>query len=338
MSHKTLEAYSIPIPPRLAGLLKQMLGRSGTGFDEAALLQQIHYWALNSETTGWIIDGIKWIYNSLKAWQQQFPWMSEYGLRKAISNLKKLGLIQTAQHWVTSYRRVMFYRIDYEQLVSFAEDLCDLITPRCVNRDQVEASIDRTTDTETSSKTFSEQQTVVAQTDQSLKDTDDVEETECASEPDREGASSQAETPPPPSSGKHREIQPALFPELIDAVAQAISLSPGYRLPSSLVRAISQFPDQVKPAISYLHHQQKRRAIQNPAGYLYQAISEGWTLPAPHALPSSLPTGFHAWFDWAKATNLVIAATDIRGVHHTLHAEHGWFPTELLMQQYPAVE
>ncbi|MBD1842612.1 hypothetical protein H6F89_04135 [Cyanobacteria bacterium FACHB-63] len=338
MSHKTLEAHSIPIPPHLAGLLKQTLGRSGTGFDEAALLQQIHYWALNPETTGWIIDGIKWIYNSLKSWQQQFPWMSEYGLRKAISNLKKLGLIQTAQHWITSYQRVMFYRIDYERLVSFAEDLCDLITPRCVNGDQVEAPIDRTTDTETSSKISSEQQTVVVQIDQSLKNLADVEGTEFAPDPDSEIANSQAGNSSPPSSGKHRGIQPTMFPELRDAVAEAISLPPGSRLPSSLVRAISQFPDRVKLAISYLHHQQKRRAIQNPAGYLYQSILESWTSLTPPALPSSLPPGFHAWFDWGKANGLVVAATDIEGVHHTLHAEHGWFPTELLMQQYPVVE
>ena len=338
MSHKTLEAHSIPIPPQLAGLLKQTLGRSGTGFDEAALLQQIHYWTLNSETTGWIIDGIKWIYNSLKAWQQQFPWMSEYGLRKAIANLKKLGLIQTAQHWITSYRRVMFYRIDYERLASFAEDLCDLITPRCVNCNQVEASIDRTTNTETSSKTFSEKQTVVAQIDQSLKDIGPVERTECAPDPDRECTSSQADNLTLPGSGKQSEIQPSMFPELMDAVAQAISLPPGSPLPVSLARAISQFPDQVKPAISYLHHQQKRRTIQNPAGYLYRSILEEWTLPAPQSMPSSLPTGFHAWFDWAKASGLVVASTIIEGIHQTLHVEHGWLPTTQLMQQYSSVE
>ena len=99
MTSKLLEANSIPIPPQLAGFLKQALGRSGTGFDEGAFLQQLHYWSTNAGTTGHVIDGVKWIYNSLKDWREQFPWMSEYGLRKAINNLKKLGLIHTAQHW-----------------------------------------------------------------------------------------------------------------------------------------------------------------------------------------------------------------------------------------------
>ncbi|MGG6297752.1 hypothetical protein ACQ4M4_25445 [Leptolyngbya sp. AN02str] len=162
MSSKTLEVNSIPIPPQLAGLLKQRLGRSGTGFDEGAFLQQLHYWTLNSQTAGWIVDGVKWVYNSLKSWQAQFPWMSEYGLRKAIANLKKLGLIQTAQHWLTSYRRVMFYRIDYEQLKIFLGDVCDQFASRCVNSDHVEVGSHHTSYSEISSDTSDpEQQTGV---------------------------------------------------------------------------------------------------------------------------------------------------------------------------------
>jgi len=118
--HQSLESNSIPIPPQLIGRLKQTLGRSGTGFDEGAFLQQLHYWLQNPNSSGWIVDGAKWAYNSLKSWLTQFPWMTEYALRKAIANLQKLGLIQTAQHWINTYNRVMFYRIDYERLQAFA--------------------------------------------------------------------------------------------------------------------------------------------------------------------------------------------------------------------------
>ncbi|MBD1852072.1 hypothetical protein [Leptolyngbya sp. FACHB-711] len=151
MIHRTLEANSIPIPPQLAGLLKQTLGKSGTGFDESVFLQQLHYWTTNSAVSGWIVDGSKWIYNSLKSWQEQFPWMTQYSLRKAIANLKKLGLIQTAQHWITSYKRVMFYRINYDRLSAFTGTVCDLVTPRCANSDPTDVLNDRTTNTEISS-------------------------------------------------------------------------------------------------------------------------------------------------------------------------------------------
>ena len=333
MSHKTLEANSIPIPPHLAGLLKQTLGRSGTGFDEGAFLQQLHYWTFNAGTTGWIVDGVKWIYNSLKTWQQQFPWMSEYGLRKAIANLKKLGLIQTAQHWITSYQRVMFYRINYEKLKVFAPDLCDLVASRSVNSDPIEVLDDRTTDTDTSAHTsFSELQTVVvSQIDQSLENTNALEMTEGDQVSEVEVSSAQADDFSPASYGKNSDVQRAKFPELFDAVAQAISHPPGSPLPIALRAAVSEFPDRVQPAIVYLRHQQQRRAIQNPVGYLYQAIVEGWNLPQPS--DTATPAGFRDWFDQAKAQGLVIAATIIDGVHQTLQVQQGWMPTVQVMQQ-----
>ncbi len=330
MSGKTLEANSIPIPPHLTGLLKQALGKSATGFDEGAFLQQLHYWTLNSETTGWIIDGTKWIYNSLKAWQEQFPWMTEYGLRKAITNLKKLELIQTAQHWITSYKRVMFYRIDYQQLVIFAGDRCDLITDRCVNSDQVDVPPDRMTNTKTSSKTsFSEQQTVVvSEMNESLEDTSGLEVPTCDRTCGVEVSSSKADRFFQASSGKTSAVQHSEFPELSNAVAQAI----GQSIPVALKKAISRFPDRVQPAIAYLRFQQQQRQIKNPVGYLYSAVINGWDLTISE--PSITPAGFKQWFDCAKRRGLVIAATLVGEIHHTLHVQHGWLPTEQLMQEF----
>jgi hypothetical protein len=336
MSDKTLETRSIPIPPHLAGLLKQTLGRSGTGFDEGAFLQQLHYWTLNSGTTGWMVDGVKWIYNSLKAWQQQFPWMSEYGLRKAIANLKKLELIQTAQHWITSYKRVMFYRIDYEKLNAFALNLCDLTTPRGVNGDQIEVQADRTSDPEISSNpSFSELQPVVgSEMDQSLEDATGLEMKEGDPCSEVEGSCFKADHLSPASSGKNSDVQGAEFPELIDAVAHAIAHPPTAPLPPPLKKVIAQFPNRVQAALSYLNQQQQKRPIKNPAGYLYEAIIQGWSLSASEPSGTVTPAGFTQWFDQARAQGLVIGATTINGVHHTLHAEHEWIPTTQMMQKY----
>lgn len=253
MTSKTLEVNSIPIPPHLAGLLKQALGRTGTGFDEGAFLQQLHYWTLNSATTGWIVDGVKWIYNSLKSWQQQFPWMSEYGLRKAIANLKKLGLIETAQHWISQYKRVMFYRIDYERLKTFASDICGLITTRCVNSDQFDVQTERTTYTDTSSNTsLSEQKTVVvSEMNESLEDMDSLETQSYNRASGVEAGTPGGDSISPASSGNNFAIQDAKFPELIDpelidAVAQAIAHPAAFPLPTALKRAIAEFPDRAQ--------------------------------------------------------------------------------------------
>lgn len=335
MNNKKLETNSIPIPPQLAGLLKQTLGKTGNGFDEGAFLQQLHYWTLNPQTTGWIIDGVKWIYNSLKSWQEQFPWMSEYGLRKAIANLKKLGLIQTAQHWITSYKRVMFYQIDYEKLNAFAKDLCDLVTPRPVSRDRIDVRSGRIANTETSPETsFPEQQTDIV-SEIAVEASDFVKLPEHKADFKEKPIDFEASNVSTPSSGKNSGVKALEFPELVDAVAQAISLPSGSSLPASIKGAIARFPDRVQAAISFLQHQQQKRQIQNPMGYFYQTLVSGWDLSIPQTSAYIIPADFSKWFDWAKMQGWVIAATTINGVHHTLHSQQGWIPTKQVMQHYP---
>ncbi|MBM0744985.1 hypothetical protein JOY44_26050 (plasmid) [Phormidium sp. CLA17] len=335
MSNKTLEINSIPIPPQLAGRLKQALGKSGTGFDEGAFLQQLYYWTLNPATTGWMIDGTKWIYNSLKSWQEQFPWMSEYGLRKAIANLKKLGLIETAQHWISCCKRVMFYRIDYERLNTFTEDFCDLVAPRFVNSDHIDARSGRIANTETSPETsFSEQQTdVVSDMNENLEDMDFLKTQSCNQASEVEAGTLGGDNLSRASSGNDFAIQDAEFPELIDAVAQAVAHPAGSPLPTALKRAIAQFPDRVQAAIDYLNHQQQKQQIKNPVGYLYQAIVKNWKLQIEKN--SILPKGFNEWFDQMKRQGLVVAAMVIDGIHYTLHSQLGWITTTQLIQQYP---
>jgi hypothetical protein len=334
MTSKILEVNSIPIPPHLAGLLKRSLGRNGTGFDEAAFLQQLHYWTMNANTTGYVVGGVKWIYNSLKEWLGQFCWMSEYGLRKAIANLKQLGLIQTAQHWISEYKRVMFYRIDYERLKDFSGETCDLITPPGVNSDRIDVSTVHTSITETSSETsLTRQQTdVVAVITSELEQEDTQSKGDSTTVIEIEGAIASARENIPPSSGESSKIADANFPELVEEVAAALH-KPAETLPLNLKKAIEQFSDRVKGAIAYLKYQQSKRGITNPVGYLYQAIVSGWELAIAEPTLSVVPVGFKEWFDQAKAQGIVVAATTIEGVHHTLHVERGWVMTTELMAE-----
>jgi hypothetical protein len=142
------------------------------------------------------------------------------------------------------------------------------------------------------------------------------------------------------SSGNDFSFQDAEFPELANAVAQAIAHPASSPLPAALKRAIAQFPDRVQPAIDYLNHQQQKRQIKNSVGYLYQAIVESWNLAVPQATlavsaKQHVPAGFSEWFDQMKAQGLVVAATTVDGIHHTLHTQQGWIPTVLAMQKYP---
>ncbi|MBD2153098.1 hypothetical protein [Leptolyngbya sp. FACHB-16] len=340
---KTLEANAIPIGPHLAGLLKRALGKGGTGIDEAAFLQQLHYWTSNSQVAGWLVDGVKWVYNSLHSWLVQLPWMSEYGLRKAIANLKKLGLLQTAQHGLSQYNRVMFYRIDYERLNGFVGGVCEQDASRRVESDRVDVRSDHTSYTETSSDTsFPEQQTAVVvpcmKQDWDEGDRPPIflgEQEQSQDKGDRspillEEPSDGGEDPSSaPSSGKDANNETANFPELMNAVAQAVGLDAS-ALPRNLRRAIAQHPGRIRGAIAYLQHHQQKRKIENPVGYLYEAIVYEWTLPVSQSL-SIVPHGFNEWFNRARAEGLVVAAMAIDGVHHTLHTQKGWVPTMQLI-------
>jgi hypothetical protein len=334
MISKTLEANSIPIPPHLAGLLKQTLGRSGNGFDEAAFLQQLHYWTTNTQTKGFLVDGVKWVYNSLKAWLSQFCWMSEYGLRKAIANLKKLGLIQTTQHLVNQYKRIMFYRIDYDKLKAFTDGTCDLFTPRYVNSDHLDVRSIHTSNTEISSETSSKQQTgVVVSVNEKMQNGGREEESDRSLLiKGREAAIEGGERFSAPSSGKDSKIQEANFPELFREVAQLLEQAPGEKLPGNLRRAITQYPERVKGAIGYLKQQQQKHRIDNPVGYLYEAIVQGWSGTVEK--DSILPDGFNEWFESMKKQGLVLAAMAIDGIHHTWDVQLGWVPTKQLMQKH----
>ena len=121
------------------------------------------------------------------------------------------------------------------------------------------------------------------------------------------------------------------FPELVAAVAQAIALPSGATLPASLRGAIARFPERVLEAIAYLNYQRQRRHIRNPVGYLYEAIVGGWELHVPEASELILPTEFRQWFDEARTKGDVLAAMMINGIHHTLHVDKGWVPTELII-------
>jgi hypothetical protein len=241
----------------------------------------------------------------------------------------------------------MFYRIDYEKLNRFIGGLCEQDASRCGESDRIDVRSDHISYTETPPDTpLPEQQTAVVSKEQEQ----DWEESDRAHIPpveqeqkwredkgDRspilleETDNGGEDTASAPSSGKSAKNKTANFPELMDRVAQVLGLT---SLPKNLRRAISQYPEQVEGAIAYLQHQQEKRRIENPVGYLYEAIVSGWTLPVSQN-PSIVPPAFSEWFNRARVEGLVVAAMVIDGVHHTLHSQQGWMPTVQLMQESP---
>lgn len=83
------------------------------GTNESIILQQIHYW---TEKKTHYKDGEYWVYNSVKSWHQQFPFMAERTIQGMLSKLEKDKLLISANYNKRKYDRTKWYRIDYKSL------------------------------------------------------------------------------------------------------------------------------------------------------------------------------------------------------------------------------
>jgi hypothetical protein len=88
------------------------------GLNEGIVLQQLHYWLLDSKN---IRDGHKWVYNTYEDWQKQFPFWSVRTLKRIITGLETEELIITGNYNKLKIDRTKWYRINKEKLDSLME-------------------------------------------------------------------------------------------------------------------------------------------------------------------------------------------------------------------------
>jgi hypothetical protein len=124
MSNLLINEPPLQVLPTLAVVINKAINdsigaghRSGGGLNEAIVLQQIHYWLNSIKTTGRIVDGEKWIYNSISSWAENFPFWSENTIRRALQNLETLGLIKSRNDLnKIKIDQTKWYTINYEAL------------------------------------------------------------------------------------------------------------------------------------------------------------------------------------------------------------------------------
>jgi uncharacterized phage protein (TIGR02220 family) len=83
------------------------------GLNEAMILQQIHYWVSISNH---LIEGRKWIFNTYKDWQKQFPFWSESTIKRTFHSLEKQGCLISENWNSTKMDKTKWYTIDYKQI------------------------------------------------------------------------------------------------------------------------------------------------------------------------------------------------------------------------------
>lgn len=259
-------------PLLLSPQLATILGSA----DAAIVLQQIHYWL--STESGRIINDIRWIYNRLDDWLEQFPWMSKWQLRKVFGILRdEFKVVIFAQHEAKEWKRRGWYTIDYEALESF------LHTSTCEgtnSQELVERTLDvcgaHTSESETSSESSHriQQQSAAAFLEKPVKEETStqppatlVDQTELVDdEPEMVDEDHFSEAPEP------QKLDPDEYREILSEIRDSdISLSPELQrlvLKSSV--------GVVRDALAVVLKQLQLGKAVNPPGYLSSAIEGQW--------------------------------------------------------------
>jgi len=112
------------------------------GLNEAIVLQQICYW-LEDTASGVEHDGRRWVYNTIEDWNEQFPWWSSDTVKRALTSLKKSGLIYVEQLKKTQHDRTNFYAINHANpLLTDEGKLHSSNKANCTHREGQVAPID----------------------------------------------------------------------------------------------------------------------------------------------------------------------------------------------------
>lgn len=87
------------------------------GILEAILIQNIYYWTLkNKANDKHYHNGYYWSYNSIKAFGELFPYVSQRQIQYSLKKLKDLGIIMTDNFNTSPYDKTLWYSISNKGL------------------------------------------------------------------------------------------------------------------------------------------------------------------------------------------------------------------------------
>jgi uncharacterized phage protein (TIGR02220 family) len=98
------------------------------GILEAVLINNIMFWVEKNKANGeHFYDGRYWTYNSVKAFEDLFPYASGRQIRYALDHLRNEGILITGNYNKSSYDRTLWYAFsDYGVSVVYGESSCQV--------------------------------------------------------------------------------------------------------------------------------------------------------------------------------------------------------------------
>lgn len=80
------------------------------GLNAAVIFQNIVWWCDKNQANGRnVVEGKVWTYNSMKAFETLFPYLSPSQIRTALEKLEETGFIESGNHNETAYDRTKWY-------------------------------------------------------------------------------------------------------------------------------------------------------------------------------------------------------------------------------------
>lgn len=95
------------------------------GIESAILIGNIYFWIeKNKANEKHFYDGTFWTYNSIKAFNELFPYISESTIRRSLKSLEEKGLIKTGNYNKAGYDRTTWYSITEKGFCILNKSIC----------------------------------------------------------------------------------------------------------------------------------------------------------------------------------------------------------------------
>ena len=282
----------------------------------AIIIQQLNYW-LSKEKVGVIVDGTKFIYNTFRDWvSEQFPWLSVWQFRKAMSLLRQLGIVKVIRHKQRQWNQTNYYSLDCDRLVEYLKsknatttEMVELriSTPQDDNNQQFKVRDSDISLYEPKNTYRKKQQSMVVATSfkKKKKELDSTK-----SERDQVPSSS---FPVQENDNKSSNNQNANKNKNVARVDYIINLkwkdqikdldSAGIPVNKTLIGLLKTHkPEEVENAIALVKARKRSQYIPNPAGYFTKVLKENWASENPAVKDSEIDTAslFRYWYDLAR--------------------------------------
>lgn len=95
------------------------------GLEEAIILENIYFWCKKNEANGHLIEGQVWTYNSVKAFNELFSYLSPAVITRALKNLETNGLLKTGFFNSNAYNRTKWYCVTDEARKYFESEITE---------------------------------------------------------------------------------------------------------------------------------------------------------------------------------------------------------------------